>query len=309
MSPRKALLLTWTLGRARRLGAAADCCTTAILIPRADAPSDSRQRTRATVLASLARDSTRASAALAVAVSLAWSSASRRARRRTLAISRSSRRSAPKPRTAPGRARVRRAAPALGRMGPGRPDRGRGGARRQSRARRHGRRASTPGSSSLPRRRRGDLDGARSAHRAARLRRQMARRRAVRQRRQSRARAALRARGRRRAASRTQPTTARSARSSWRAAPDHRAVRVGRHELGRAPDGERLRLRDDVRASTRRSTPATRHGLGLGWQRAARIKVFWNGALAIEDAKYRDFDPERMGRTVTLARRVTTACS
>ncbi len=31
------------------------------------------------------------------------------------------------------------------------------------------------------------------------------------------------------------------------------------------------------------------------------MKVFWNGALALEDAKYRDFDPERMGRTVTLA--------
>ena len=31
------------------------------------------------------------------------------------------------------------------------------------------------------------------------------------------------------------------------------------------------------------------------------MKVFWNGALALEDDKYRDFDPERMGRTVTLA--------
>ncbi len=31
------------------------------------------------------------------------------------------------------------------------------------------------------------------------------------------------------------------------------------------------------------------------------IKLFWNGALALEDPKYRDFDPERMGRTVTLA--------
>ncbi len=31
------------------------------------------------------------------------------------------------------------------------------------------------------------------------------------------------------------------------------------------------------------------------------IKVFWNGVLAIEDAKYRDFDPERMGRSVTLS--------
>jgi transglutaminase-like putative cysteine protease/tetratricopeptide (TPR) repeat protein len=31
------------------------------------------------------------------------------------------------------------------------------------------------------------------------------------------------------------------------------------------------------------------------------IKMFWNGSLALEDPKYRDFDPERMGRTVTLA--------
>jgi transglutaminase-like putative cysteine protease/tetratricopeptide (TPR) repeat protein len=31
------------------------------------------------------------------------------------------------------------------------------------------------------------------------------------------------------------------------------------------------------------------------------MKIFWNGTLALEDAKYRDFDPERMGRTVTLA--------
>jgi cellulose synthase operon protein C len=31
------------------------------------------------------------------------------------------------------------------------------------------------------------------------------------------------------------------------------------------------------------------------------VKVFWNGALALEDPKYRDFDAERMGRTVMLA--------
>lgn len=31
------------------------------------------------------------------------------------------------------------------------------------------------------------------------------------------------------------------------------------------------------------------------------MKIFWNGAVVMEDPKYRDFDPERMGRTVTLA--------
>ncbi len=30
------------------------------------------------------------------------------------------------------------------------------------------------------------------------------------------------------------------------------------------------------------------------------MRVYWNSALALEDAKYRDFDPERMGRTVTM---------
>jgi transglutaminase-like putative cysteine protease/Tfp pilus assembly protein PilF len=31
------------------------------------------------------------------------------------------------------------------------------------------------------------------------------------------------------------------------------------------------------------------------------LAVYWNGTLALQDPKYRDFDPERMGRTVTLA--------
>jgi transglutaminase-like putative cysteine protease/tetratricopeptide (TPR) repeat protein len=31
------------------------------------------------------------------------------------------------------------------------------------------------------------------------------------------------------------------------------------------------------------------------------VRVYWNGALAIDDRKYRDFDSERMGRSVTLA--------
>jgi transglutaminase-like putative cysteine protease/tetratricopeptide (TPR) repeat protein len=31
------------------------------------------------------------------------------------------------------------------------------------------------------------------------------------------------------------------------------------------------------------------------------VRVYWNGALAIDDRKYRDFDAERMGRSVTLA--------
>ncbi|HEY1959784.1 MAG TPA: DUF3857 domain-containing protein [Polyangiaceae bacterium] len=31
------------------------------------------------------------------------------------------------------------------------------------------------------------------------------------------------------------------------------------------------------------------------------VRVYWNGALALDDRKYRDFDAERMGRSVTLA--------
>ena len=42
------------------------------------------------------------------------------------------------------------------------------------------------------------------------------------------------------------------------------------------------------------------HRVRVGGEQRA-FEVFWNGALALQDTKYRDFDAERMGRSVTLA--------
>ncbi len=47
--------------------------------------------------------------------------------------------------------------------------------------------------------------------------------------------------------------------------------------------------------------PGQSRGASIWIGTSGSMKVFWNGALALEDAKYRDFDPERMGRSVTLA--------